>query len=89
MSGTNTRATQEARRLRMIEFASRCTGTNVNHDGCSVMFQGWRDYYLKALTGAPQACVLCANGQGRFTFGDIKFENQNLHHHATHTPTEP
>lgn len=73
MSETNTRATNEARRRRLVEFASHCTGTNMNHDGCSVLFQGWKSYYLRALPDAPRACALCADDDGRFRFRDIQF----------------
>lgn len=65
-------ATLSARRSVMHAAAAKCGGSLVQHDGFSVFLHGWKDYYLKALPSAPTVCQLCADGQGRFVFSDIR-----------------
>lgn len=53
-------STQNARRARVREISALSRSQGL-HDGGFLLDTSWKDYYLKALEGAPLACYLCVS----------------------------
>ena len=69
---TNQERTNLARRAIMTGISAFSAAQGLCDGGFSTWLHGWKDYYFKAPDNAPKLCIICASGEGRFRFSEIR-----------------